>query len=487
MHDPSPSFHQPGSLIMSTSLRGVNLAGGEWAYAAGRAPVEGQDYQWVSHRDIDYLDSKGVRFVRLLFSWEILQPQLNQAFDPTYEAALRDRIGYASGKGISVLIEPHGGEYTKFARYKGDLVGSPAVPDAAFADLWRRLADTHRGNALVGFGLMNEPNGMSTAQWFGAAQAAIDAIRGAGAANLIFVPGNGFSQPESWNDDAYDSGPAPKLSNAAGWARLNDPLNNAVVSVHTYFDADGGGGTDDIADPAIIGQRLQPVVDWARPRGLRVHLSEFGANAAAPGAESAVANALAYLDANADVMTGWSWWAYGPPAWWGAYRFTLCPSGDYAVDDPKMAWLAPHFAGPPGAPTLRPASVTLPAPADASYSSKKTIAAGAGVPAGTYTLKTATRTTYSDQAGFCVEVILENPSDQADIDWTRMTIDLRGHALGDAWNCTITGTSGIVAVEPMADTKTVRARSKTAFGFCVQRSALRSKAAAQVRIKSVSW
>jgi len=147
--------------------------------------------------------------------------------------------------------------------------------------------------------------------------------------------------------------------------RLNDPLNNAVVSVHTYFDADGGGGTDDIADPAIIGQRLQPVVDWARPRGLRVHLSEFGANAAAPGAESAVANALAYLDANADVMTGWSWWAYGPPAWWGAYRFTLCPSGDYAVDDPKMAWLAPHFAGPPGAPTLRPASVTLPAPADA--------------------------------------------------------------------------------------------------------------------------
>jgi len=65
---------------MSTSLRGVNLAGAEWAYSAGVTPVAGTNYQWVSHQDIDYLASKGVAFVRLLFSWEILQPALNGSF-----------------------------------------------------------------------------------------------------------------------------------------------------------------------------------------------------------------------------------------------------------------------------------------------------------------------------------------------------------------------------------------------------------------------
>ena len=52
------------------------------------------------------------------------------------------------------------------------------------------------------------------------------------------------------------------------------------------------------------------------------------------------------MDANSDVMIGWAWWAYGPPAWWGGYQFTLCPTNNYTVDDPKMAWLVPHFGAP---------------------------------------------------------------------------------------------------------------------------------------------
>jgi len=52
-----------------------------------------------------------------------------------------------------------------------------------------------------------------------------------------------------------------------------------MVSVHTYFDPDGGG-----------------------------------ANAAITGDEAAVANAIDFIDANADVMTGGPWWASGPTA-----------------------------------------------------------------------------------------------------------------------------------------------------------------------------
>lgn len=66
------------------------------------------------------------------------------------------------------------------------------------------------------------------------------------------------------------------------------------------------------------------------------------------GAQAAVvADAIDDMDANADVMLGWCWWACGPPAWWGGYRVTLCPTANYTADDPKMAWLQPRFAGPP--------------------------------------------------------------------------------------------------------------------------------------------
>jgi endoglucanase len=336
---------------MIPSLRGVNLTGAGWAYDSDVTPVSGSNYQWVSHQDIDYLALKGVAFARLLFSWEILQPTLNGELDATYEATMRDRVRHATGKGMHVMIEPHGGDFPKFARYKGDPVGSAALPNSAFADLWARLAQLHKGNTQVIFGLMNEPNAISTVQWFAAAQAAIDAIRATGATNLIMVPGNGFSQPGTWNRTYYDSA-VPRVSNAAAWTALRDPLDNIVVSVHTYFDSDGGGNGIDIVHPHIMEQRLQPVVDWARARGLKVHLSEFGAASTNPGAQAAVANAIAYMDANADVIIGWAWWAYGPPAWWGTYQFTLCPTENYTIDDPKMAWLAPHFSAPPGSAVM---------------------------------------------------------------------------------------------------------------------------------------
>lgn len=332
--------------------RGVNLTGGDVAYGVSNTttPVSGTDYLFVSHQDIDYLSSKGITFARLVFSWEIMQPTLNGPLASTgntgaYLTAYVDRVNYLTSKGIYVLVEPHGASDTNFVRYKGNLVGSTQVPNSAFADFWSRMAVLFKANPKVMYGLSNEPHDMSTMQWYAGAQAAITAIRAAGATQQIFVAGNGWSQPSSWNDNWYDTA-ATKVSNATGWSTLSDPANNLVVSVHTYFDANSGGGADDIAGPNIIATRLQPVVDWARAKGFKVHLSEFGAKADAPGAQVAVTNALTYMNNNSDVIEGWAWWAYGPPTWWGGYRFTLDPTSNYTVDDPKMAWLKPFFAAP---------------------------------------------------------------------------------------------------------------------------------------------
>ncbi len=325
-------------------LTGANCAGAEWDWGSTPNPVEGQNYMFVSNQDIDYLATKGFNFIRLVFSWELLQPTLNGPVLTTgYGATLKARVDYATSKGLYVLIEPHGASFGNFAKYKGDLVGSAAVPNSAFADFWTKVAAIYKSNPRVALGLSNEPNNMSTTQWFSAAQTAITGIRSTGSTAMIFVDGNGFSAPQSWNDSWYDTA-TTKVSNATAWSSLNDPLKNLVVSVHCYFDAAGGGGANDVVSTNIMAQRLQPVVDWARTRGFKVHLSEFAASSATSTSAAAVASACSYIAANSDVMMGWAWWGYGPPAWWGGNTFTICPTNNYVTDNVKISWLKPFMA-----------------------------------------------------------------------------------------------------------------------------------------------
>ncbi|WP_267110878.1 glycoside hydrolase family 5 protein, partial [Xanthomonas sacchari] len=86
-----------------------------------------------------------------------------------------------------------------YAKYDGVRIGGDAVPAAALAALWRRLALVFGNDSSVAFGLMNEPNGLASGDWAASAQASIDAIRGTGADNLILVPGTAFSGAHSWN------------------------------------------------------------------------------------------------------------------------------------------------------------------------------------------------------------------------------------------------------------------------------------------------
>jgi endoglucanase len=348
----APKLTATRVLTLGTTLpqmRGTNLAGGEMLWGTNNTanPVAGTDYQFVSHQDIDYLTGRGVNFVRLLFSWESLQPTPNAPFPTTgnsgtYVTTFVDRVNYASSKGLVVMIEPHGADSSAFAKYKGNFVGSAAVPNSQFADLWSRLATQFKSNSNVVFGLMNEPNGMSTVQWFNAAQAAVLAVRATGAVNPIMVEGNGWSGAESWTGTWYDTA-TTKVSNATAWKIIQDPLNNTIAEVHSYFDANASGGPTDVVSATIGVERLRVTVDWARANGVKVFLGEFGTTATATNAQAAVTNMLTYLDQNKDVVAGWSWWAYGSPAWWGSYQFTLDPTNNYTVDAPQLSWLKPYF------------------------------------------------------------------------------------------------------------------------------------------------
>ncbi len=265
--------------------------------------------------------------VRLPFRWERLQPTLSQGFDAAELSRLGSFVDEATSRGATVLLDPH-----NYARYRGQLIGSSAVPNSAFADFWTRLALQFKDNPRVAFGLMNEPHTMPTEQWLAAANAALAAIRAAGAGNLVTVPGNAWTGAHSWSQSWYGT------PNATVMKGIVDPGGNMLFEVHQYLDADSSGTSADCVSATIGAERLQGFTAWLRENGHRGLLGEF-AGGDNPTCAEAVANTLAHLEDNADVWRGWTWWAAGP--WWGSYMYSIEPNG--SADKPQMSTLAPFL------------------------------------------------------------------------------------------------------------------------------------------------
>ncbi len=315
-----------GVASAQVALTGVNLAGADFGEDTlpGRFGVQ---YTYPTAAELDYFTAKGMNVFRLPFRWERLQRGLNSAFDADELARIRAFVDGATGTGAKVILDPH-----NYARYHGQVIGD-GVPVAAFADFWGRLAVEFGGNRNVIFSLMNEPNDMATELWLEGANGAIAAIRGAGAGNLILVPGNGWSGAHSWGLDYYGT------PNGQVMTGLRDPIGNFAYDVHQYLDGDSSGSSADCVSRKVGVERLRAMTAWLHRQGARAFLSEFGGGRNET-CLAAVDNMLGYMDANADVWMGWTWWAAGP--WWGDYIFTLEPEN--GVDRAQMAILERHMA-----------------------------------------------------------------------------------------------------------------------------------------------
>jgi len=354
---PVPATMQRGmpGAAPAAQFRGTNLVGMEFNYAfftAATGPVPGSNYVVHDTRLIDYFAGKGITTLRFLFSWEGMQntlmgpiPASNVANNnyKLYFDDYKDIVDYATNvRGMHVVIEPwqaNMGGGAGGPRWRGNLVGSAQVPTAAWSDFWTKFATLFAANPRVSFGLVNEPNQMSTMGWWAIAQAGVTAIRASGATQTIYVPGNGYSAASTWTSGNYFNDPdAVKRSNAYGWLNANgvglpitDPLNNMVAEVHTYLDPDEGGSTTGITSVTAARQHMAGVIGEARLRGYKVYLGELGFLATEPLAPSAWADFIAYFEANPDVFVGWSWFAGGDPLYWkdiganGGGHFAISP------------------------------------------------------------------------------------------------------------------------------------------------------------------
>jgi len=94
---------------------------------------------------------------------------------------------------MQVILSPH-----NFGRYhlagEETLIGTPAVPIAAFADFSYKVAAAFAGNSAVyPLSLMNEPYD-SKGMWKQTAQTGLDAIRNADRERLVLAPGDQWSE-----------------------------------------------------------------------------------------------------------------------------------------------------------------------------------------------------------------------------------------------------------------------------------------------------
>jgi endoglucanase len=219
----------------------------------------------------------------------------------------------------------------------GSIIGNTSDTKAAttenLATFWSTLSTRFIPNPNVIFGIMNEPHGMPTSLILQNDQAMIDAIREAGAQQLILVPGNGFTGAQKWLNSTCD-GCEP---NADVLSRITDPLGNFAFDMHLYFDNDTSGTHEEctLAAPS----NLFPVTEWLAENNYTAFLSEFGAGST-PTCFETLNNTLTHLEQSPQFI-GWTYWAAGPL--WGDYFLSIEPGEGPEANTTWPEILEPHI------------------------------------------------------------------------------------------------------------------------------------------------
>jgi endoglucanase len=331
-----------GAYPTGVPYRGLNRAGGE--YLDDWDGWTGQLYYDIPAgarltAELAFWAGCGFNTIRLPVSWERLQHELGGPLDPAYTGEVTDFVAHATAAGWLVVVDLH--TYNRYASgafgptgaqvppgggYVQRVYGDGVLGVTALVDVWTRLALLLAGDDHVAFGLMNEPHDFPVTSdvWFADLQQVIDAIRGAGAEQLVLVPNSRGSDVGHWDTYAPNGGPLDSVAALA----ITDSGNNYAFDVHAYL-APGAA----ISYPAAV----QPITSWAREHGRRLFLSELGVVDDDPVGAARVGDLLAFLDAASDVWLGWTPWNLSP------YRLTTTDDDGTVRAGPQLPWYQPHL------------------------------------------------------------------------------------------------------------------------------------------------
>jgi len=301
-------------------LFGVNLAGAE--FGSGTELHYGTDYIYPDASDLDYYHSKGLKLVRLPFKWERVQKALNGPLDAAELSRIDTVLDQAAARGMWVIPDMHnyagrivpGLDSDPLKEgVQGFKIGASELPVSAYKDVWKKLASHFQGrNNIWAYGLMNEPTGISTHDWFTAAQAAVDGVREVDMESYVLLPGTYYSNAHRWN------------THGAYLIDIEDAADKRIFEAHSYWD--GGHDGEYERSFASTGQSvnvgvndLVAFVEWCVANEVQGFVGEFGVPWDHPDWAPVLENAMDYMQANGISGT---YWAAGP--WWGDdYELTL--------------------------------------------------------------------------------------------------------------------------------------------------------------------
>ena len=203
------------------TMPGVNLPSGSFGSDGNRL---GTDYTYPTTADIDYYTAKGFNIFRISFlAKRVLEPVGPNRFTTTADMKiLEDLVDHAETKGAAVILDMHDYGLT----VSGKLIGRDPGATEEFAATWKTIAGEVAQKPNVVFGMMNEPNRQTAAEWLEGANAAIAAIRQTGAKQLALVPGSYWDSGHTWTS----------TDNAEVMLGFRDPAQNFAFEVHQYLN-----------------------------------------------------------------------------------------------------------------------------------------------------------------------------------------------------------------------------------------------------------
>lgn len=157
-----------------------------------------------------------------------------------------------------------------FARYDGKIIGQGGLSDDVFAGIWDKIASFYAKEEKIIFGLMNEPHDLDVKTWAKSCQAAVTAIRKAGAASqMILLPGTDFAS----------AGTLVSSGSAEALAAITNPdgsKDNLVLDIHKYLDINNSGSHKECTTNNV--EAFRTAADWLRSNKRLGFVSETGAS-----------------------------------------------------------------------------------------------------------------------------------------------------------------------------------------------------------------
>jgi aryl-phospho-beta-D-glucosidase BglC (GH1 family) len=206
-------------------------------------------------------------------------------FSPSYEMTVDDQVHWAEAAGLDVILDLHWSDKGTF----GTTPAQQRMADAHSVTFWQALAAKYKTDGRVVFELYNEPHDVTWSVWLGGGpsgdgfnvagmQELYDAVRAAGAENLVLVGGLQF---------AFD------LSGVS-----TSPVrgHNIVYASHPYNTPSKQPAKWDAAFGSLAA--TYPVM-----------LTEFGDLKSC--AVDYYSQAIAYADAHKISWSGWAWYPSG--------------------------------------------------------------------------------------------------------------------------------------------------------------------------------